>query len=455
MKLRLLSTLLLASSLSACSLMPSWLGESENTPLPGKRETVLSTRGGLVADPSLGSSVVSLATPVANSEWRNPGQWQNQHLRLSDLNRQSTYDVGSAPQDGFLITSQPVIAHGMLFTLDGKGIVSARDLANPQRMVWQKRAPTGETRGEFLDINTGKTSKDFLGGNLTAAGDTIFIATAEGLLLAANARTGEQLWQRSLQVPVRSSPVADNGTLFVITVDNQLLALDGANGKTRWTHSGLKENLTLQGSPAPAIAKTQGGGILLAPYSSGELIALDLATGKPRWGDLLSGDGSKGSSFYQIRDIDGTPAVDRGIVFAGSNQNTVAAFKLDTGERLWERNISTLQSPWVSGDHVFVLSTNDELVALNRMDGRIRWVAQMQGYENEEDKKDRIVWSGPVVAGNQLWLVGSHGKLIAVNPVDGSIARKISVPEHIYLPPVIANQTLYLLSNDAELAVLQ
>ncbi len=48
-------------------------------------------------------------------------------------------------------------------------------------------------------------------------------------------------------------------------------------------------------------------------------------------------------------------------------------------------------------------------------------------------------------------MVGSHGVLAVISPYTGEIKQQLSVKSDIYLPPVIANNTLYLLSDNATL----
>jgi outer membrane protein assembly factor BamB len=66
-------------------------------------------------------------------------------------------------------------------------------------------------------------------------------------------------------------------------------------------------------------------------------------------------------------------------------------------------------------------------------------------------KKGPITYVGPVLAGDRLILAGSNGALINVNPIDGSFQSQVDVKDGISFQPVVANNTLYLLTDSGRL----
>ena len=111
--------------------------------------------------------------------------------------------------------------------------------------------------------------------------------------------------------------------------------------------------------------------------------------------------------------------------------------------------------PWVAGDFIFVLTNESEVVCLPRMDGRIKWITALPQFEDEVEKEDRIYWSGPVLVSDRLLVTGSSGLAIAISPYDGSLLGRQELPEGSHLPPVVANETVYLLSDNAQLIALK
>ena len=143
--------------------------------------------------------------------------------------------------------------------------------------------------------------------------------------------------------------------------------------------------------------------------------------------------------------------IDRGRVFAISHSGNIVSIDLRTGERIWTRVIAGVQTPWVAGDYIYLLTLEGEITALSRRDGRVRWVTQLRRYKDQKDGEGRVEWSGPVLAGDRLIAVSSMGQLISVSPYTGEALGYITIPDGTFVPPVVANETLYILTREAQL----
>jgi outer membrane protein assembly factor BamB len=129
----------------------------------------------------------------------------------------------------------------------------------------------------------------------------------------------------------------------------------------------------------------------------------------------------------------------------------MVAIDLRSGQRIWEKEIGGLQSLWVAGNYLFTLTNNAELVSLARDDGRIFWVTQLPRFEDEEDRRDFIVWTGPLLASDRLIVAGSEGTVLAVSPYSGDIMGKAEMPDRIIVDPIIADRSIYFLADNATL----
>jgi outer membrane protein assembly factor BamB len=76
-------------------------------------------------------------------------------------------------------------------------------------------------------------------------------------------------------------------------------------------------------------------------------------------------------------------------------------------------------------------------------------------YEDETKRKDPIRWSGRVVAGDRVIVVASTGEAISISPYTGRPLGRVEFPEGVFVDPVVANDTLYVLTDDAELIALR
>jgi outer membrane protein assembly factor BamB len=152
-----------------------------------------------------------------------------------------------------------------------------------------------------------------------------------------------------------------------------------------------------------------------------------------------------------LADIRGRPILDRGRVFAVSHSGRIAAIDLRSGERAWEQDIGSTHSPWVAGDYLYVLSNDNELVCLTRNDGKVRWVYKLPSYQNEKKRENPMIWAGPVLGSDRLIVLSSAGDAISISPYTGEALGHEELSAGGYLSPVIADNSLYVLTDDANL----
>ncbi|MBT6910463.1 MAG: PQQ-binding-like beta-propeller repeat protein, partial [Rhodospirillaceae bacterium] len=158
------------------------------------------------------------------------------------------------------------------------------------------------------------------------------------------------------------------------------------------------------------------------------------------------------SSLSEIR---GSPVIDRGMVLAVSFSGRVAAVDLASGRRIWDRDIAGMETPWVAGDFIFLVTAQAEVICLARKSGRIRWVAQLPRFKDEEEKVGALHWSGPVLASDRLVLVSSDGYAVAISPYSGHMLGRIDLPDNTLIPPVVADGSIYVLSDNGALIALR
>jgi len=419
----------------------SIFGRNEKPPLPGKRIDVLMADKQVEPDPALRSQAVKLPRPASNSEWPDSGGFPDhamQHLALSGrLDRLWSTDVGEGASRKTRITAQPVVGHGRIYGLDGGDVVFALDATTGNR-VWK------------FETKPNDDADDTFGGGVAVNDGRIFVSTGYGIVYALDAGTGHLIWKHKTEVPFHGPPTAIDGRVLAVNVNNQLIALDAKDGHQLWIHTGLPEGADILGSPAPAV---QGDTVVVA-YSSGELFALRLENGHTEWTDNLATAQPMGA-LSSLADIHGRPVIDRGRVFAVSHSGRMVAIDLRTGDRVWEQDIGGTQGPWVAGDYVYVLSNDVTLLCLTWKDGRVRWSTPLPRFDNPEKKRDAIHWVGPVLAGDRLIVVSSTGMGFSVSPYTGKPLGTVDFPDGVFVDPVVANNTLYVLTDNARLIALR
>jgi outer membrane protein assembly factor BamB len=169
------------------------------------------------------------------------------------------------------------------------------------------------------------------------------------------------------------------------------------------------------------------------------------------WSDSLSSRATQVTPLSELNAIVGRPVIDRDRVFVTSHGGRTAAIDLRSGERLWTADVGSIETPWVVGDFILLMSLDGDLICLSREQGRVRWVAALGGYEDPDDREDRIRWAGPVVAGGKVLVVSSDGRLVPVDPSNGAIGETIELDDSVSVPPIIANGTLFVLTDEGTL----
>jgi outer membrane protein assembly factor BamB len=219
------------------------------------------------------------------------------------------------------------------------------------------------------------------------------------------------------------------------------------NGETVWNEAATLETSGVFGVAAPASAQ----GTVVAGFSSGELTAFRYENGRAVWQDALSRT-SISTAVASLSDIDAAPVIDQGRVYAVGQGGRMVAMELVTGQRLWELNVAGIATPWVAGDWLFVVTDEAKLLAVQRTSGKVRWMTQLPRWKDAKDKKGPISWTGPVLAGGRLLLASSRGHLVNVAIADGAVGTTTTVGGPVFIPPVVAANTLFVLDYDGRLS---
>lgn len=415
---------------------------SSKTPLPGERVSVFGERGELEPDKDMAGVPVVLPAPAVNDSWPQSGGFANyamQHVAIGDSPQIIwTADVGAGSSSSRILTTPPVVADGKVFAKDAQSTVSAFD-AETGKLIWRVTLEPEKAR-----------DADEFGGGLAYYGGRLFVTTGFANVFSLDAADGKEIWNSSVSAPVRGAPLVFSDRVFTIGIDNRLQALAAVDGSDLWQYSALQEVAGYVGGTSPA----GSGEYVVAPFTSGELVGLRLDNGRPLWNESLIGSRSEIRAFGNLADIRGRPVIDRGVVLAMGSAGQLAAVDLRSGQRLWERGIGGNQTPWAAGRFLFVITANADIAALTRDEGKVKWVTPLTQFADDKRLKP-VLWGGPVLAGDRLLVSSSLGDLLAISPYTGEILGKIDVRDPVRLAPVIANRTIYVLTDSGRLIALR
>ena len=404
--------------------------KEKQTPLPGRRIAIVQTTESISSNLAEAEHPISVPPARANDSWSQSGGDANNapgNLALAGTVHQAwTGDAGEGSSKSARIMASPIVSDGHVYTLDASGKVTGFALSG----------------GKLFQVSTVPEGEDGTGGHgggLAAENGRLYVANGFGAVAALDPQSGKAIWQKNLGAPVRAAPTASGDKVFVITVQGRFFCLNGSDGAELWAVRGLPQSASLTTSTSPAV----DGDIVVVPYPSGDLLAYKVADGSPAWSENLSR--SRTTSEMASMSDAARPAIDGGTVFAVGHAGRMVATQSKTGERLWSINVPGTQTPVVAGDTVYVVDTHGQLMALARSDGKTRWTAQLP-----ESK----TWSGPVLAGGALWLASNKGRLIAVDAATGKVGSGLDLGEAVYIPPIVAQGRMFVLTDAAKLIAL-
>jgi outer membrane protein assembly factor BamB len=446
---------LLAVALSGCStlgrLNPFDRDDGpQSTASAGERVSIVAFDQRVEASEALKDVGFSIPEPRDVSDWSQPGG--NAAKSYDHVIAAPAFEIawregiGEGSGRRTQITAPPVIADGVVYTLDGDAGVTATR-AEDGRRVWR------------VDLSTRRgRDREALGGGLAVADGRVIVASGYRFVAALDARTGAEVWRRSTAAPVHAAPTVSGGRVFVSDVDNQLLALDLSDGEIAWNFQALVEPARLLRASSPAVQ----GDFVVAPFSSGELVALRGTNGDQLWADSLS-QTNRTNALSEIRDIAGRPVIYRDDVFAVSHSGVFSAVDLRTGERRWDLPLSGVSTPWPAGDVVYVVSKAGELIAANRDNGQVYWIRDLNegrvkkkgGFLGFGDRTVRPIWAGPVLASNRLVLVNDQGEAVALDPHTGATQKTIRLGGPAYIAPAASNGMLYVVTDEGQLVAIR
>jgi len=383
---------------------------------------------------------ISLPATQTNAAWthRNgsPAHTIVHPTLGADLTPVFSVPIGEGDSERARITAEPVVAGGLIFTLDARARVTATSQTGAP--VWTRDLTP---RRDGAD--------DASGGGLSFGDGTLYVTTGYGELSALDAATGATIWVQDLDAPAIAPATVRNDLVYVVGRDSTAWALDTGNGRIVWRRSGAPSVANFAGSAAPATR----GEYVIFPFPSGQVLATYPRGGIERWSTFVTGE-RLGSTASLITDIAGDPVISGDRVYIGNFGGRTVALELDTGERLWTAAEGAVGPVWPVAGALFLINDINQLVRLDAGTGAALWRVALPRFEDEtETRRQNAVFShyGPVLAGGRLMVPSSDGVIRAFDPVSGALVGQTALPGGAATGAVVAGGTLYVVSKDAQL----
>jgi glucose dehydrogenase len=220
------------------------------------------------------------------------------------------------------------------------------------------------------------------------------------------------------------------------------------DGTVAWQIGASDDTNNILGAPAPALTDD----LAIFAFGSGEVQAVFRQGGLSRWDASVLGK-RPGRALSNVSDVTAAPVVSGDRVYLGNQSGRIVALDVNSGARLWSAREGATGPVWPAGDSVFAVSDLNELLRLDAADGAKIWGAELPNFTQRKPKKQsRIVTHhGPIVAGGRVILASGDGALRSYDPANGALVGSVEIPGGATTAPVVAGQTLYVVSSKGQL----
>ena len=431
----------LIAALAGLTILPGCIQREEI--LQGERmdpRAVLSPDGP-AAEGGITTANVALSLPPVrgNSDWPqragNALHASGNEAIGAGTARVFAVDIGAASDRRHRITADPIVAAGLVFTMDSRATVTGTTTGGGR--VWSTDLRPATETGESAS-----------GGGLAFEGNRVFATTGYGELVALDARTGGIAWRQKVDAPIGGAPTVANGVVYVVGRDAGGWAVRANDGKVLWRIFGNDAMAGVMGVTAPAVS----GSTVIFPMATGQVMAVDAANGTQIWSGDVAG-ARVGRSIALFRDMTGDPVIVGDTVYAGTSSGRTAAFDLATGAMKWSAREGASSPVLAVGNSVFLVNDQAQLIRLDAATGTRVWAQKLPYFTAQKVRKQSKVWNhyGPVLAGNRLYIASSDGYLRVFDPNSGTLIGTAEIPGGAATAPAIAGQTLYVVSHDGQL----
>lgn len=337
---------------------------------------------------------------------------------------------------------KPLLFNDKVYMASREGIVLAADIQNGKRLwTFDLRKDNTLSTWERLRQNWSSENARIAGGISQGYGN-IYFGTENGDVVALNAESGELVWRSQVPGEVLTSPAVGDGFVVIKLGTGALIALNPDNGEERWIFENEQPPLTIRGVSEPVI---DSGGVIYGT-ANGRIGVLVVDRGFQAWEETIATP--KGSTdLSRLVDVDAKPIVVAGTIYSIAYNGELFALDLRSGQQLWKRDYASFRNMAVSGTVLYLVDSVGRIYAVDRRNGTELW---------SQTGLHRHFLTGPTVYKDYLVIGDNKGNLHWLNRSTGDfVARQRFDSSGFYREAVTNNDVLVIATRDGELTLLQ
>lgn len=394
----------------------------------------------------LSSSCIQwIATPVhAESQLDNWSMFNHDlaHTGYSTSTAPTTNQTLWTFTTGGAVETSPAVVNGIVYVGSDDGCVYALNAANGA-LIWNY-----STGGPVQSSPAVVDGVVYVGGFHSHA------------VFALNAYTGALIWSSptdSVYPNEISSTAVANGLVYVdvynMGVGGELDAFNASTGNLVWKYT--PGNAWLPTSPT-----VYGGKVYFGTTS--EVVALDAASGNLSWSYFVVSNGPSSNGGSVIYFGASSLSISDGLVYIGTDNQTVQAWNATTGAFVWSGNIkgAVYSSTIAVANGVVYASTAwggtlgtlqpPGVTALNAKSGALLWNNSVGSIQYSSPAvADGIVFVGSDNNTSPFGVTDGHS-IYALNATTGATIWTYTTGGAVYSSPAVAYGVVYVGSNDGK-----
>ena len=378
------------------------------------------------------TQIISINKPANNTTWLMAGL--NLQKYLGNLYLQSTDNkflkkkIGKNKFKNKNYLSPPLIYENKIIISDDIGtIFSINQLGKVQ---WKKniykKLYKGINKKLSLIIYKGK----------------IFVSDNIGFIYALHFETGEIIWLKNIEVPLKSNIKVSDDKIYLINQENRILCLDVKTGIKIWDYRSVASFIKLPNLLSTAIANND---VLVALTSSGDLLKLNAKNGRVYWVvSAIASNYAHDDDFFSSSEI----VLDQNsVIFSAGSK--FYSFNLSNGYLNWEINVSSNNTPIIDGENIFIVTENGFFVNIEKSSGKIIWIVNILKILKERKQNTKV--TGIVMGSGKIYATTENGYLISSSASTGEVISSKKIGDNIITNPIISNGSLYILTENSRI----
>ena len=330
--------------------------------------------------------------------------------------------VGDGQGDGFY-KIQPVIAGDIIYAASADGVLIALN-RNTGKVQWKVD----------LDLK--------LSGGVGVYENVLLLGGSDGSVIQLDAGSGAINWTTKLSGEVLAPPQGNGRVVVAQSYEGRVQGLDFNTGEKLWVFNSNVPVLTVRGTSSPILS----GNMVYAGFASGRVLALDANTGAIAWEVRVTIPQGR-SEIERIVDIDGTMLLAGKELYAASYQGRLVAIDVSSGRKLWQQDVSSFAGVSQGFGNIYVTDEDGALRAYLRNGQGERWSQTALGYRE---------LSRPTPVSSYVAVADFEGIVHLISQVDGEFVGRVKADGDGARADMLSDgNVLYVYGNSGKLTAYQ